>query len=236
MPFQETMTFEEVDAILRYDADTGKLWWKRKTASKVLVGMEAGTNKNTRAGKDGNPRPYRYVAVLGKSMPAARVAWLLHHGEWPIGKVTFKDRDQLNLRAENLSMSNSLLHSYDHENDGERADYMREHRETFPQDWKDSHLRSKFGITLSEYAELAAEQGNRCAICKRPETETRLGRVKALSVDHDHATGKVRALLCVHCNTGLGKFRDDPDLLIEASNYIKHHSGASKPVLLKEVT
>ena len=61
---------------------------------------------------------------------------------------------------------------------------------------------------------LAAQDGL-CAICRAAPAE---------HVDHDHATGAVRALLCFNCNGGLGQFRDDPYLLHEAAFYLKHHA------------
>lgn len=60
-----------------------------------------------------------------------------------------------------------------------------------------------------------------CAICGGNDFE-RIGRV--LSVDHDHKTGKVRGLLCLTCNSGLGIFKDDPVLLKKASSYLEEHS------------
>lgn len=56
-----------------------------------------------------------------------------------------------------------------------------------------------------------------CDICGSPPT----GRVKRLSIDHDHATGAFRGLLCNLCNTGLGMFKDDPKLLEKAILYLR---------------
>jgi hypothetical protein len=80
---------------------------------------------------------------------------------------------------------------------------------------------SRYKITLEEYRSLCGAQNDLCAICSRPETRKINGRVTALSVDHDHATGKVRGLLCHGCNVGLGGFRDQPELLVKAINYLR---------------
>lgn len=61
----------------------------------------------------------------------------------------------------------------------------------------------------------------RCDLCGEPETLCRFGKLQFLSFDHDHVTGKFRGWLCGHCNTGLGKFRDNPMLLRRAANYIE---------------
>lgn len=64
------------------------------------------------------------------------------------------------------------------------------------------------------------QQGFGCAICSKTEPKaTSLGRVY-LHVDHSHATGKVRGILCDDCNHGLGKFHDKPDLLVRAIKYL----------------
>ena len=64
------------------------------------------------------------------------------------------------------------------------------------------------------------KQQGRCAICGTDEPGSKF---KHFHVDHDHVTGQVRALLCSDCNTGLGKFRDDPDLLRAAATYIQFY-------------
>jgi hypothetical protein len=76
-------------------------------------------------------------------------------------------------------------------------------------------LLRKYGISQEEWDKLHDEQLGRCAIC----LET-LAEVGKLGVDHDHATGEVRGLLCSPCNVGLGYFRDDPERLIRAVEYL----------------
>lgn len=91
--------------------------------------------------------------------------------------------------------------------------------------YRESDLISRYGLTLPKMAALVAEQDNRCAICGQYETDRDAsGNVKALAVDHDHATNRVRGLLCQHCNTGLGKFKDDPRLLAVAIAYLARHA------------
>jgi hypothetical protein len=67
---------------------------------------------------------------------------------------------------------------------------------------------------------LLAAQGGRCAICVGEWT----GHHIAPHIDHDHATGKVRGLLCVNCNNGLGRFGDDPRRLRAAAQYLEVHA------------
>ena len=41
--------------------------------------------------------------------------------------------------------------------------------------------------------------------------------------DHDHHTGNFRAFMCGSCNTGLGRFKDDKDVIINAKRYLEQH-------------
>jgi hypothetical protein len=77
------------------------------------------------------------------------------------------------------------------------------------------HLKRRYGITAEEADALLEAQGGVCAICRTGP---------AAHVDHDHRTGAVRALLCFNCNGGLGQFKDDPDVLRAAADYVEAHA------------
>ena len=79
---------------------------------------------------------------------------------------------------------------------------------------RDLYYRRTFGISADDFDARLEAQGGGCAICgERP------ARVASLHLDHCHATGAVRGILCLSCNQGLGKFRDDPELLDAAARY-----------------
>lgn len=85
-------------------------------------------------------------------------------------------------------------------------------------------LRTKYGLTVQEYAAMLAAQGGVCAICKKPETSlNKSGNVKGLAVDHCHSRNKVRKLLCNKCNLGLGAFEDDIARMRLAIQYLEAH-------------
>lgn len=87
-----------------------------------------------------------------------------------------------------------------------------------------------YGLSREDYAELVADQNGVCAVCGRGSED------RALAVDHDHASGGIRGLLCAPCNTGLGVFRDDPDLLRKAIAYLgAHRRGQDAPQIQQPV-
>lgn len=79
-------------------------------------------------------------------------------------------------------------------------------------------IEKKYGLTEQGYNALLEAQDNRCAVCRSDEWR---GKDSAPHIDHDHATGRVRGLLCGPCNTGLGQYRDDPALLRAAAVYLE---------------
>lgn len=79
---------------------------------------------------------------------------------------------------------------------------------------------------LKRFRALLAKQNYVCAICKQPETSTyRRGpnpnKVRDLCVDHCHATGKVRGLLCDYCNVMIARARDNPEICRSGADYLE---------------
>lgn len=84
------------------------------------------------------------------------------------------------------------------------------------------HLKNFFNISIEEYNQMITKQNGVCKLCKLPCPTGR-----NLAVDHCHKTGKVRGLLCVNCNKGIGLLKDDPYLLRSAASYLENE-GESK--------
>lgn len=84
-------------------------------------------------------------------------------------------------------------------------------------------LRSRYGLTAEQHDAMLAEQRGLCFICGNPPDPNGVKAASRLHVDHDHVTGKVRSLICNHCNRGVGAFRDDPELMRVAALYILKH-------------
>ncbi len=82
---------------------------------------------------------------------------------------------------------------------------------------KATKLKMAYGMTMDELNIMLTNQGGKCAICRSSEPRGR-GR---FHVDHDHTSGKIRGLLCHHCNVGLGNFKDDVKILQTAIEYLK---------------
>lgn len=77
----------------------------------------------------------------------------------------------------------------------------------------------KYGVTEEWYVATLAAQGGACAICRTPNPGG-----KGWSIDHCHASGAARGVLCPRCNTALGLFSDDPEAMRRAAHYVEQHS------------
>lgn len=69
-----------------------------------------------------------------------------------------------------------------------------------------------YGLTDETFQALLSRAAGRCQICNE---------VEPLQIDHNHATGKARGMLCRWCNNGLGFFRDNPEVIESAARYLR---------------
>lgn len=100
-----------------------------------------------------------------------------------------------------------------------QAIYSSNHHKKKKESLREHNLK-KHGLTHDEYLQMLESQNGRCMICKSTKPSSSKF-FKNFAVDHCHKTNKVRALLCHHCNTALGSFRDDVNLLRKAIVYLE---------------
>lgn len=118
-------------------------------------------------------------------------------------------------RAENLKKENERRrkHSANHPEQERRSRWL----------WQ----LKKYGLTEADYDAILASQGSGCRICKT----ARLPAGYKLALDHCHATGKIRGILCSNCNMALGMMRDSPELLRAAAEYLETFQYRDAPSL-----
>jgi hypothetical protein len=75
-----------------------------------------------------------------------------------------------------------------------------------------ARLKAKYGVSESQVDAMRTAQHGACAICEKATTR--------LMVDHDHVTGKVRALLCQTCNTFLGWYEKKAGHILRFQRYL----------------
>lgn len=106
----------------------------------------------------------------------------------------------------------------------ERSDKVKivskEWRNANPDKVKDYTLLKKYGLTLEKFEAMYDDQKGKCDICGESGG---IGKHE-LVIDHNHTTGRVRALLCPNCNRGLGMFRENVMLLIAAAKYLQRQN------------
>jgi hypothetical protein len=102
----------------------------------------------------------------------------------------------------------------------------------------DVNRLDRFGLAPTDFELLLKIQGYNCAVCQQP---LKLKQYK-FAVDHCHDSDDVRGILCVRCNTALGSFDDDPDMILRAAEYlnnppalgrVKRHDGRKKVSFLR---
>ncbi len=98
-------------------------------------------------------------------------------------------------------------------------DYQVRWREKHPEYWRVRHYKEKYGLTMEDFQAMVVAQKGQCGICEKllPQSP---------QLDHCHETGKVRGLLCMMCNRGLGSFKDNEASLIRAAEYLRRSRSA----------
>jgi recombination endonuclease VII len=77
------------------------------------------------------------------------------------------------------------------------------------------HGKRRYGLTAGDVLAMLRAQLWRCPICLTALT------LKTAHVDHDHQTGRLRAVVCLNCNGGLGQFQDNPVSMRRAAAYVE---------------
>lgn len=107
---------------------------------------------------------------------------------------TIKNRDKINEYKKNWSKLNKE----------DRKNHIRK-----------SQLKKDFNLSIDGYNILLQKQNGVCAICL-----LKCSTGRNLCVDHDHVTKEVRGLLCFKCNTTIGRFNDNKEIIMRAFDYL----------------
>jgi len=100
-----------------------------------------------------------------------------------------------------------------------RAREERPQTEEQKQEQRNARYLRVYGISIKDYNTMLKNQKNCCAICGVDNPQR--GGSEYFMIDHCHETGKVRGLLCHLCNSGLGRFKDSKQFLLNALSYLE---------------
>ena len=216
----EAFSIDALKKVLDYNPDTGVFTWKVRphSKSKQSAGDVAGRPVVNKSGT------YWYICYGGRQFTAAKAAWAFIHGEWPNRILRFIDGNSMNTAISNLRMDMSFAVMPTNKT-------LPPHRRVTEEQTLKHRIKYHYGLELDQFKQMLSEQNGTCAICNQPERAMVNGKVKPLSVDHCHATGAVRELLCSHCNHALGHMCDSPDLLEKAAAYLRKHKQLSEAPL-----
>ena len=100
----------------------------------------------------------------------------------------------------------------------------RKNKPDFKIKQRERNLKKSWGLSSREYSELLLAQGSRCAICfSLDPSDASGGRDKHFHVDHCHATGKIRGLLCGRCNKAVGLVKDSVETALQMALYLERN-------------
>jgi len=114
------------------------------------------------------------------------------------------------------------IENKEHKNE-DRKKYYKNNRQHEGNISRANHYKNK-GITIEQYDAMLLSQNNVCMICKQPEKSLQNGKLRRMSIDHNHKTGKIRDLLCSRCNMAIGLLLENPNIMRLAADYIERHN------------
>ena len=133
-------------------------------------------------------------------------------------------------RIKNREKNNDRVKKWQQANRDKTNKYFIEWGKKNPGKLEAKKLRARNktkGINLSyeDYIKMCSSQNNLCSICGKKEIakHSKTGTTNILSIDHCHKTKKVRGLLCKKCNSAIGFFEDDLDIVKKAVKYLQKH-------------
>ena len=126
-----------------------------------------------------------------------------------------KNRQCLECKREYSRLLMTKKRKEDPEHNEKQRAWRKANKEKMSAYYRRDLLEKKFSMTLDDYDKMMHEQNSVCAICSKSCVSGR-----RLAVDHCHATGLIRGLLCANCNRALGLFKDMPERLIKAAAYL----------------
>jgi len=99
-----------------------------------------------------------------------------------------------------------------------KSEYYRRHRAKRRDQIESNRLKRRYGITREQVEQMKIAQNNQCSICSKELVKSH--------IDHDHVTGKVRSILCPHCNGALGLLQESARIAFLAASYLQSHGKA----------
>ena len=137
-----------------------------------------------------------------KSQVERRAYWREYRREW---RIKNRGNPKYQKTPETREKARLYAKTFRAKHPGVAAAYAKRRREQQPEQVFNNYVKYMYGITLQRYNEMLALQGGLCAICLKSEVRRKKdGKICHMHVDHDHATGGVRGLLCHRCNTLVG--------------------------------
>ena len=174
-------------------------------------GWAHGPSKCRKCGRGTTEADY-FACDLRDKVYQCKVCRKAKHEKW---LDTAQNRDLVNARRKDVLAS---LRESDPKKHQERLDRQKR---WYDENWSSRIIKrlrqKKYGLAPEQYDEMVRRQGGVCLICQTAHP------TEPLAVDHCHASGKVRGLLCRKCNTAIALLREDPDSIARAMEYVRKH-------------